>query len=242
MKGDRYIKAIKNGEFRVYIQSIVDARTGLSLGGELLARWCHPERGILNPGCFLDDMIECGAISALDLFVFEEACKCQQRLQKNGIQMALACNFTRASLSDPEFIDSMAGIISRYDIDYSHIIVEITEVVAENDKRAAVEEVKTCKAAGCSVAIDDMGDGCTSLHDLVDYPVDIVKIDRSILLGANTSRGLKKLRNLITSAHKHGAKTVGEGVETEEDVRLLKNLGCDMLQGFYFSRPAPFAV
>lgn len=241
MTKDCYLRAINAGEFQAYIQPIVDAKTESSLGGELLARWNHPDQGILNPGYFIDEMVSCGAISSLDLFIFEEACRIQQRLQSSGEHMALACNFTRASLCDPMFIDNMAKIIKKYNIDYSHIIIELTEVVVESDKNAAIAEVKTCKEAGCSVAIDDMGSGCSSASDLVDYPVDIVKIDRSILLGAKTRKGLRKLRHLISSAHKCGARTVGEGVETEDDVRLLKSLNCDMLQGFYFGKPVPVA-
>lgn len=231
------IDAINRHEFCAYIQKIVDAKTLEVIGGEALARWEHPKKGILTPNTFIKPLIQSGSISALDFYMFEEACKQQEVWQKQNTQKRLSCNFTRTTLSDHDFIHKLNAVIEHYPINYSQITAEITEDAQETSLKISTANIAYCKSLGMSIAIDDMGSGFSSMNDLQYYCVDIVKIDRSILLNAITPKGLNALNKMINTIHKLGKSVLCEGVETLEQVKLLKTMGCDYMQGYYFGRP-----
>lgn len=129
---ERYLKALRDREFVPYIQNITDGNK--VVGGEVLARWKDPERGIVGPGEFVGDMIKANLIIDLDLYMFEEACRKQQSLNESGKGMMLTCNFTRASISDPCFAEKVSDILSKYDFNHSLMVIEITEDCIESNK------------------------------------------------------------------------------------------------------------
>lgn len=242
MDGRMYQEAIRNGEFRMYLQPVVSAKTGRIVSVESLSRWAHPEKGMLYPGSYIGRMEKKSAVAELDFFIFEEACRLLERWKKKGRRASLSCNFTRITIDHRKFLRRLTDIAGKYDFDYGSLILEITEDVMENDKEAAFANISRCREMGFRIALDDAGSGCTSFSDLKDYAIDIVKIDRTILYGAEQEKGFGLLKGMIELAHSMGMEIQCEGVETEEQAKLLRRLGCDYMQGYYFYRPMPIAA
>lgn len=234
----RTLVAVQNREFHMFLQLIV-RQDGSIMGGEALSRWEHPQKGLLYPGSYIALMESEKTISALDLYIFEETCKQLELWQSQGRNLKISCNFTRTTISGDDFIPQLQKISEKYDFDHSNLIIEITEATMEKSKEAAFANISKCKDLGFQVALDDAGYGYTSFADLRDYPIDIVKIDRSVLTAAVDHRGAALLSGMIALAHSLGMEALCEGVETAEQAELLRGLGCDYLQGFYFCKVLP---
>lgn len=228
-----YINAIERKEFKPYVQKIVDAKSFAVVGGEVLARWNRPGKGLVPPKEFIEQMIQVDAIAELDYFMFEETCKWQQELRLSGKNLFLSCNFTRITISKVDFIERVRDIVKKYNFDQSKIIIEITEDCVEANSIKALSNIIKCKELGLLIAIDDFGSGNSSFGDFSRYPADIVKMPRNVLLKKNG------LHNLFSRISDMGFKILCEGVETKEQAEMLRAFGCDYLQGFYFGRPAP---
>ncbi len=228
------------GEFKLYTQFIVDNKTKKIVSSESLARWKHPEKGLLLPGGFIGDIERLGFSAQLDLYMFERACIQLHKWNETELgHLSLSCNLTRITLSEESFADKVKEISDRYVFNHKRLILEITEDALEMNMDNAKYNVVACKKMGFRVALDDMGSGYTSLSNLCDYPIDIVKIDRDILLKAEGERGRKLLLGMIAIAHGLGIEVVCEGVETEEQVRFVESTDCDYIQGWYYSRALP---
>lgn len=232
-------EAIQNHEFKMFLQFIVYAESGKIKGAEALSRWDHPKKGLLYPSSYIELMESEGTIKDLDFYIFEEACKQLEAWQKKGHQASISCNFTRITIGSKDFFSRIQKIISQYFFDHAALIIEITEDSLENQKKIAFENISKCKDLGFPIALDDMGSGYTTFSDLRDYPIDIVKIDRSVLNSAVNLRGAKLLRGMITLVKSLHMKVLCEGVENAQQVELLRQLGCDYIQGYYFYRPLP---
>lgn len=233
------VTAIQNREFKMYLQFIVHARDGAILGAEALSRWEHPQKGLLSPGRYIQLMESEKTIGKLDFYMFEEACRQLEAWQKAGRALTLSCNFTRLTIDREDFVPHLQKISGRYAFDYSNLIIEITEDVMESDRESAFANISKCKDLGFQIALDDAGSGCTSFSDLRDYPIDIIKIDRSLLNTAVDARGTALLQGVIVLAHSLQMQVLCEGVETAQQVELLRRLDCDYMQGYYFYRPLP---
>ena len=234
----RYLDAIRRREFTAYIQKIVNAEN-FQVGGEVLSRWNNPEKGIVGPGEFISQMIKTDTIVELDYYMFEEACKQQEEWASFGKSMFLTCNFTRITIGESDFSERIFSIAKKYNFNRSRIVIEITEDCVETNSSVAFANIANVKRFGFTIALDDFGSGSTSFDDFSNYPVDIVKIDRQMLLDAEEEDGRKTLHNLISIASRMGMKVLCEGVEVKEQAEMLKSFGCDYLQGFYFGRPEP---
>lgn len=233
------LDALQNREFRMYLQLIVRTDTGEISGAEALSRWDHPEKGLLNPGSYIEMMESENTIAGLDFYIFEEACRQLEQWQRAGRRLTLSCNFTRITIGQEQFVSTLREIAGRYEFDWSALILEITEDAMENRREAAFENISRCRELGFRIALDDAGSGHTSFSDLRDYPIDIVKIDRSILNSAVNERGVALLKGMIALIHSLGMKILCEGVETRQQYELLQGLGCEYLQGYYFYRAMP---
>ena len=233
------MEAIQNREFKMFLQFVVCSSNGEIVSAEALSRWDHPQKGLLYPGSYIELMESEGSIGELDFYIFEEACRQLEFWQKEGLQVSISCNFTRRTIDYESFVTQLQEIAGRYFFDHSKLIIEITEDAMENNKKAAFENVSKCKSLGFRIALDDAGSGHTSFSDLRDYPIDIVKIDRSILNSAVSARGIALLKDMIALAHSLQMKVLCEGVETEQQADLLRHLGCDYMQGYYFYRVLP---
>ena len=229
-------EAIEQKQFELFIQLIFDVHEHHLIGGEALARWRHPKRGLVSPAEFIPALLNEKIIDKLDFFMFEECCRYLQEWKNAALRsFVLSCNFSRMTLASPDFRSRLQAILDRYTFDRDRLIVEITEDTATSDRDRALENIRFCKSSGFLVAIDDMGAGCSSLTDLYDFPIDIVKIDRAITRAADKADGADQLRGIVELAHHLGMRTLCEGAETEQELNAVVSCGADFVQGYYFS-------
>lgn len=233
------LEALQNREFRMFLQFVVDGKSGGLFGAEALSRWDHPQKGLLYPGSYIGLMESEKTIAELDFYIFEEACRQLERWQTQGRKLSISCNFARITIDYENFIPQLQQIVGRYSFERSNLVIEITEDAMESNKEIAFANVSRCKALGFRIALDDAGSGYTSFSDLRDYPIDIVKIDRSILNSAVNQRGIALLKGMIALAHSLQMEVLCEGVETAAQKDLLRQLDCDYMQGYYFYRALP---
>lgn len=233
------LEAVQNREFRMFLQFAVYGKSGEIFGAEALSRWEHPQKGLLYPGSYIGLMESEKTIAELDFYIFEEACRQLEHWQRQGRRLSISCNFARTTIDHENFIPQLQKISGQYFFERASLVIEITEDAMENNKEAAFANVSRCKALGFRIALDDLGSGYTSFSDLRDYPIDIVKIDRSILSSAVNQQGIALLQGIIALAHSLQMEVLCEGVETAAQEDLLRQLDCDYMQGYYFYRALP---
>lgn len=235
----RTAEAVAKGEFEPYFQFVVD-RGGTIIGAETVSRWQSPEDGLLPPSKYIDLMIRAGTVTEHDLYMLRCACVQLQTWKREGRgTLWLSCNFTRQSIADEKILARVREIVEQYDFTRDRLVVELTEDSYTHDRETALRTIEGLHAMGLRIALDNMGAGYSSLSDLCTYPIDGVKIDRSILLDAEEERGRALLAGLVQLAHSMGIRALSEGVETKEQLDIALAAGCDSIQGFYFSRVLP---
>lgn len=235
----RLADALSNREFQMYLQMIVDP-SGRIVGAEALSRWQNREEGLLLPAMFIEPLNAAGLVDRLDFYVLEEACR--QLARWNGTDRGhlwISCNFTRKTISREDFMDRFREVVGKHNFDISRLMIELTEDSLQDNTEVTCSNILQCKQMGCRFALDDLGSGYSSLQDLCDYPIDMIKIDRHILMKASTPRGEALLRGLAKLGHDMGMKVLCEGVENQADQETVLSSGCDFIQGFYHSRALP---
>lgn len=233
-------EAIEKEEMKLFLQPLADARSGDIIGAEALTRWQHPELGLLGPAQFVDMMEREGTISKLDYYVLRKVCELLEDLQREEKeQIFITCNFSAFTIDSPELAERFEEILEGYTFTRKNLVVEVTEGVLSKNPRQRQKNLESLREMGLSVALDDFGSGYTSFRDLSTHSYDYVKLDRSLLLDAVQPFGKVVLEELIRFSHALELYVLCEGVETEEQVELLRNMDCDILQGFYFCRPIP---
>ncbi|BAT51715.1 diguanylate cyclase/phosphodiesterase with PAS/PAC and GAF sensor(s) [Nostoc sp. NIES-3756] len=236
-------RALARQEFQVYYQPIVSLVSGDIVGFEALLRWQHPERGLLNPVDFVSLAEETGLIVEIGYWVLCEACRQMQAWQVSHPHSSLrkmSVNLCAKQFSQPNLIEQIRQIIQSTGLDASALALEITEgVIAENGDEATATLLQL-RELGIEILIDDFGTGYSSLGRLYSFPVSVLKIDRSFVNPMTSdNRNLEIIEIIIALAHKLGMTAIAEGVETQEQVTLLSKLGCESVQGYFFSRPLP---
>lgn len=233
-------RGFEKEEFKLYLQFIVDNKSREIISAEALSRWEHPDKGLLTPDKYIAIMEATALISRLDYYMFEMVCRQLEKWRDGPFgSLSISCNFTRITISEKGFIDRMREISRKYDFDRSKLLIEITEDAMEKNRERAMRNVEECKKLGFRIALDDLGSGYTSLANLCDYPIDVVKIDRDIMLKANDTNGKKLFGGIIALAHSLHLKVVCEGVETQEQRDFVAGTDCDYVQGWYYSRLFP---
>lgn len=230
---------IDNNRFFLEYQPVVDAKTKKVIGAEVLSRLNSEDSGIVSPGKFISALGSVGLSGKFDYYIFEKNCKwISNNLPQRG-KYSYTVNFSRKTLCDEEFAEKIADITNRYALKSSNLSVEVLEnrEITENEKRLIVTNLKKLRSQGFNVLLDDFGSGYTSFDDLQHFPIDIVKIDRTIIGNASTETGLVIFNNFVKTAKDLGLTIICEGIETEEQERIAADAGCDMLQGFYYYRP-----
>lgn len=237
---ESFSDGFKNKEFKLYLQFIVDNKTKKITSAEALSRWDSPDRGLLTPGKYIEAMESVGMISRLDFYMFETVCRQLHKWRETEFDsLTISCNFTRITLSEDDFAERIKEIASKYVFDRSKLVIEITEDAIEKNFENALDGVSECKKMGFRVALDDLGSGYTSLSNLCDYPVDIVKIDRDILLKTEKKSGRELFEGMVALAHSLQKQVICEGVETKEQHEFVSASSCDFIQGWYYSRVFP---
>lgn len=233
--------ALKNHEFVVYYQPKFELKTNSLVGAEALVRWKKPDGTIVRPDSFIPYLERNGFIVNVDYYVYEQVCKFIRRHLDEGRKIVpISVNVSRVHLKDPDFLDIVNGIINKYQIPSDLIEFELTESVFLENRDAAIHTMDEMKNSGYLVSIDDFGSGFSSLNLLKNLPVDILKIDKEFLSNSTLANndGIV-VSSIIGMANKMKISVICEGVETEEQVKFLRENNCDMVQGFFFARPIP---
>ena len=234
-------KAIDNREFQIYMQFITDKTTEKICGAEMLSRWDNPERGLLRPDSYIEIMQNTGAITKHDYYIFENLCLLLEHWETTEYkELFLTCNFTRFSLSEKDFADKIKVISDKYNFEHKKLVIEMTEDSIAKDSRMVAHNIEKCRGMGFKIAIDDMGRGFSSIADLYGSEIDLVKIERNIVIAGTDEKGFRLLNGIISLAHNMNAKVLCEGVETEEQRKMVQNTECDYIQGYYYSRTLPY--
>ncbi len=230
--------ALHHREFVMYLQPQIDVKTGKLAGAEALVRWEHPIKGIMVPAQFLPLFESNGFITRLDRFMWEEACKYLAQLKKRGIDIPISVNVSRAHVSESDLCSILTELIKRYDITSDKLELEITENLFVDDVDELFGQMDELKKSGFRIQMDDFGSGYSSLNMLRKAPVDTLKIDRFFLDEImSTSRGKIIVEASVKMAKELGLMVIAEGVETEEQLKFLSEAGCDIAQGYYYSKP-----
>ena len=236
-------KATSQRQFELHYQPKVDAGTLETEGCEALIRWRDPERGLRAPGEFLGAAERGGLMTPIGFFVLREACEQLRRwLDAGYASAAISINVTPRQLAMRDWVSIVAGEMRRARIPPFLLTLEITEGSAIGDDGNMIEKLNDLRMLGVRLSIDDFGTGHSSLAYLAKLPVDEIKIDRVFIQSAiGCATNAQICRNVIELAHRLGAKVTAEGVETSGQAEWLRDIGCDLLQGFLFDRPAPSA-
>ncbi len=233
-------KALDQGEFRVYYQPIVSLPTGKIAGFEALTRWQRPE-GVLSPIDFIAVAEETGLIVQMNRQLLREAClqlRAWQDEFPSTMPLTLSVNITSREFAMPDLASEIRKSIELTGVDASCLQFEIIETIAMGDAEKSGQVLAQLKALGVRLSIDDFGTGYSSLSRLRRIPVDTLKIDRAFISNMERDRENREIvRAIIVLAHNLGLKVVAEGTETEEHVNILKQLNCEMAQGYLYSRP-----
>ena len=234
-------RAIVAEEFETHYQPIIDLSTGKVKGVEALMRWKHPERGLLPAEEFVEVAEETGVIGPIGRKIVEEACRQAREWRERYHERAalrMSVNFSAAQFSRQT--DLVSQVLSDTGLDPRCLHLEITERVVMDDAEYSIEQLKNLKDLGVGVSIDDYGMGYSCLYYLKRMPVDSLKIDQIFIAGLGKDAGDEAIvSGTISLAHALGLKVIAEGVETEEQLARLQDLGCDLAQGYYFSEPVP---
>ena len=235
-------EALRNGEFKAYMQPKVNIQNGNILAGaEMLVRWISPEKGLIPPGRFIPLFEKSERIVTLDRYMFEKACQWfEDYLSHGGRPVNIAVNVSKVGILRPDFMEYYSSVKKKYHIPDGILELEFTESVASSDIDIFTEVVTKLRELGFICSLDDFGSGYSSLNLLKNLPINVLKLD---ILFFHNSRDLRRERivvsNFINLARELHIKTIAEGVEDRDTVEFLKNAGCDVVQGFVFSKPMP---
>ncbi|MGH8724826.1 MAG: putative bifunctional diguanylate cyclase/phosphodiesterase, partial [Burkholderiales bacterium] len=235
-------RALGKDELRVHYQPIVDAASGRIAAHEALARWQHPERGLVHPGEFIQLAEETGIILKLGEWVLRESCRWNTFIgarSDDGGGLQIAVNLSARQFNDPQLPRVVARALKETGLPPRLLELEITESTAMQQTDVTLRTLKKLKSLGVTIAIDDFGTGYSSLSYLRRFPVDKVKIDRSFVAEVPADRDQGAIVSaIIALAHALQIRVVAEGVETEAQREFLKGCGCDFIQGYLVGRPA----
>lgn len=234
-------QALRDGEFKIYLQPKCDFKTGLTRSAEALVRWQHPTQGLVPPDQFIPVFEKNGFVLKLDMFMLEESLRLLKTWKEQGKPLVpIGVNFSRLHLQDPHFIDMLAQTADDYGVDRHLLEAELTESVVFGNVELMKKVIDGLHARGFSVAMDDFGSGYSSLNVLKNLDFDCVKLDKEFLVkGEGNPRMRQIISGLVRMIKSLGSGVVAEGVETAEQAEFLSGIGCDLAQGYFFSRPLP---
>ncbi|HAT4787855.1 TPA: EAL domain-containing protein [Clostridioides difficile] len=237
---DIKIALVKN-QFEVYYQPKFSLVTGEMIGSEALIRWNHPEHGFISPAVFIPIAEKSKLILKIGRFVFERVCNDLSEWKKQGKKIVpVSINLSRVELYQPDIVKFINKTIQMYNLSSDLIEIEITETVAINELNILKNVLNELRKYGFSISMDDFGTGYSSISCLRDMPIDILKLDKSFLNGIeHDERSRNIAKSIVSLAKSLDLVVIIEGVESKEQAELMKQFGCDLVQGFYFARPMP---
>jgi len=232
--------ALENNELELFYQPQVDASTRKIISSEALVRWRHKKHGLVPPIRFIPLAEETGLIQPLGHYVLEQAIKQTKIWNQQGHNLSVGINLSARQFMQADLVEQIKQLIQQYEISPKSIDLEITETIAMQDAENSINKMHHLKELGVKLSMDDFGTGYSSLSYLHQFPLDILKIDRSFVkdIVGNSEDGAIA-RAVIAMAHSMNLKVVAEGVETEEQYNFLAEHGCEIIQGYLISRPVP---
>ncbi|MBQ0139593.1 MAG: EAL domain-containing protein [Kurthia sp.] len=234
-------KAIKKEEFELHFQPKIDLATQTISGFEALVRWTKSKLGFVSPDVFIPHAEETGLIIPLSEIIIEKACLAWLEMNKMGYgHMNIAINISSIHFHQANFVDSLRKILEKNNCSPHHFELELTERTVMNNEDEIIRRLLQLKEMGFKLSIDDFGTGYSSLSYLVQFPLNYLKIDRSFIQFISTAKEKQAVVDaIIQMAHRLNMEVIAEGAEQIEQVELLRNMGCDMIQGYYYSKPLP---
>ena len=240
---DDFHKAIEQKQFKIHYQPKFDIRpkTPVLSSLEALVRWQHPDLGMISPGVFISLFEDNGLIQELDNYVWKEtASQIREWREKLGFAVPVSVNVSRIDVLDPHLFDKFEQIMTENQLDHSDLLLEITESAYTEDSERIIETVNQLREVGFRIEMDDFGTGYSSLNMISSLPLDALKLDMQFLRSAFKDQKDTRMLEVIIDISDHlGVPVIAEGVETEEQLLALKDIGCDIVQGYYFSKPVP---
>lgn len=235
--------ALENNEFVPYYQPKYDVKTNKPVGAEALARWIHPTKGFISPGVFIPIFEKNGFISKLDFYIWECVCKQLKEWKDSGVPLfPVSVNVSRVNLYNPNLSKIIIELTKKYDVEPKYFNIEITESVYTDDNVMIDDITSQLRNNGFTILMDDFGSGYSSLNVRKDVQVDMLKMDMMFMFKAKyDGRAETIISSVIRMAKWLNTPVIAEGVDKAEQVEFLKSVGCDYIQGFYFSKPLPVA-
>ena len=238
-------RAIAERQFELHFQPVVRLKDGSVAGMEALVRWHHPTRGLVQPGQFIPLAEEMGLIVDLGRWVLRESCSHAARLRASGEadpDFTIAVNLSVKQLQHPDIVDDVRAALVDFAIEPRLLVLEITETVMMADYELASRRLQQLKDLGVRIAMDDFGTGYSSLSYLSRFPVDILKMDRSFLTSNAAPQAAGLAAAIVALGESLQLEVVAEGIELSDQYQALRNLGCDLGQGFFIARPMDLAT
>jgi diguanylate cyclase len=236
-------RAVSESEFRLLYQPQMSLHSGEIVGLEALLRWDHPTRGLIEPAEFLWLAEETGVIKSLGDWVLAESCRQAEHWREAGpgcTPLRVCVNLSARQHADPALVETVSRVVDEAGIEPSSLCLEITEGIVMQDEEAALGTLRALKDLGVMISMDDFGSSQSSLGALKRFPLDVLKVDRSFVAGlGEEAEDAAIVTAVINMAHALGLVTVADGVETRRQLEQLKQVGCDVGQGYYFARPRP---
>ena len=233
--------ALTTNELSMHYQPIVDLQNGHIAGFEALMRWEHPEKGPISPAVFIPVVEDSGLIVKASAWALKESVSALKRIEHRAgyeDELFMSVNFSSRDFASEDFVDSVYETISASDIQAHQVHLEITERLLMGQPDNAKDTLEMCQKAGMSISIDDFGTGYSSLSYLHFFPIDTLKIDRSFVKDMQSDNSTFELVKSIVGLGKNlNMKIIAEGVENKEEAVVLRELGCEMAQGYYFCKP-----
>ena len=238
---DHFDEAFEKGYFHVYYQPVVRALTGKVCGYEALARWIDPVKGIIPPFIFIDVLEKVHLIHKLDAYIIEQACKdLRDDIDSGYAYEPISVNLSRLDFELSDIKKVINDAVTKYNIPKEYLVLEVTESAIASDLTSLGDHIKEFRDEGYQVWIDDFGSGYSSFNNLQTYDFDFLKIDMNFLRNFDKTPKTKViLASIVDMAKKLGIHTLVEGVETQEQYEFMKKIGCELIQGYYFSKPLP---
>lgn len=231
-------QALEEEQFKVFYQPKHDAKTGDIVGAEALIRWIHPEYGFMNPGEFIPIFERNGFVRETDGYVWRRTCKNIRRWDDMGLKkVPVSVNASKLDFQLENLTEKMNQSVDEEGIDRNRLHVEITESLMENNEQQLVDTLNKMRDSGYKIELDDFGSGFASINTLSALPIDIVKLDMSFVRQIENGKRKKVLEACIRLGHELGYGTISEGVETDEQLEILRAMNIDVIQGYYYSKP-----
>jgi EAL domain-containing protein (putative c-di-GMP-specific phosphodiesterase class I) len=239
---DQIISGMRDRQFVTFYQPQVSLATGGLVGMEALARWRHPQHGLVTPAAFIGALELSGDIDELTLLLLDDAARACRRLHERSVSLTVSVNLSLVSLTDTMMADRITQIVVGAGLEPCHMMLEITESSAMTQVAPALENLARLRMRGFGLSVDDYGTGFASLQQLMRVPFTELKIDQSFVTGCAAHPASRVIvESCVEMARNLGLKTVAEGVETIADLEVVKAARCDIAQGYLIARPMEFA-